>query len=175
MKEEKEEVLYKFEELKHELYSPRLIRFVSNLGNGYNVVILYKELEVLLLEYKSPSRLLHWVNEEEYPVSYKVLKYLDKDNPEYMDQFVEAYEVTRLMERLIDQPPKIILDTPKTRRLWKPVFQFRKNGEFVREYLSAQHAEAGTGVKAGNITEATNGKLQSAGGYLWSKNRDFTK
>ncbi len=175
MKEEKEEILYKFEELKHELYSPRLIRFVSNKGNGYNAVILYKELEALLINYKSASRLLPWVNEEEYPVSYKVLRYLDKDTPEYMERFVEAYEVVRLAERLIDKPPKEILDTPKTRRLWKEVHQFRKSGEYVTTFLSAQHAEAGTGVKAGNITAATNGKLQSAGGYLWSKNRDFTK
>jgi hypothetical protein len=171
--ETKKEVLYKFQELKHEIFSPRLIRFVSNLGNGYTATVLYKELEVLLLGYRCASKILPWVSEEEYPVSYKVLKYLDGDDPKYMDQFVEAYEVTRLLERLIDQPPKVIVDSPKTRAMWKPVYQWRRNGEFVKEHLSAQHAELATGIYSNNITAATNRKLKSAGGFYWSKNRDF--
>lgn len=48
-----------------------------------------------------------------------------------------------------------------------PVFQYTKNGVFVKEYRSAVEAERETGICSQNISKCRAGKLPSAGGYIW--------
>lgn len=48
----------------------------------------------------------------------------------------------------------------------KKVYQYRKDGTFVREYLSASEAMRITDI--GHIIECCNGKRKSAGGCLWA-------
>ena len=49
----------------------------------------------------------------------------------------------------------------------KKVLQFTKSGEFIREWPSAYEAERELGIAQPNICSCCNGKLKSAGGYVW--------
>lgn len=49
----------------------------------------------------------------------------------------------------------------------KPILQFTKNGELVKEYPSLMEASRLTQINQGNISSCCNGKLHSAGKYLW--------
>lgn len=49
----------------------------------------------------------------------------------------------------------------------KPILQFTKDGEFVREWQSARIIEKQTGWSAGNISWACLGHRKSAYGFVW--------
>ena len=49
----------------------------------------------------------------------------------------------------------------------KPIIQRERNGYFENRFKSMQEAARITGVPAANIWKCCNGKLKSAGGYLW--------
>lgn len=49
----------------------------------------------------------------------------------------------------------------------KKVLQFTKQGEFVKEYPSTSEASKQTRINQGNISNCCNGKLHSAGKFLW--------
>jgi hypothetical protein len=49
----------------------------------------------------------------------------------------------------------------------KKVLQFDKDGEFVKEYPSTSEASRQTGIGQSNISNCCNGKLHSAGKFLW--------
>lgn len=49
----------------------------------------------------------------------------------------------------------------------KPVEQYTKDGQFVKEYPSAIEAERQTGISSANICTCCKGRLKTAGGYIW--------
>ena len=51
--------------------------------------------------------------------------------------------------------------------LSKKIMQFTKSGEFVREWPSAYEASRQLGIAQPSICRCCNGKLKSAGGYVW--------
>lgn len=51
-----------------------------------------------------------------------------------------------------------------------PVCQYTKLGQFVAEYVSAREAERQTGIN--HIGRCCNGKLNSAGGYIWRRKQE---
>ena len=52
-------------------------------------------------------------------------------------------------------------------KLSKKVLQLTKSGEFIREWPSATEASRQLVISQGNICSCCNGKLKSAGGYVW--------
>ena len=55
----------------------------------------------------------------------------------------------------------------------KKVFQYTKDGKFVKEFYSTQEAKRCTGINQGNIWACCAGRYKSAGGYIWKfKNND---
>lgn len=52
----------------------------------------------------------------------------------------------------------------------KKVYQYKKDGSFLQEYISLREAERQTGIFASSIGHAIKGRgySKSAGGYLWS-------
>lgn len=50
----------------------------------------------------------------------------------------------------------------------KTVFQYAKNGAFIRKYNSIQEASDITGIKHCNISNTITGIQKSAGGFIWS-------
>lgn len=51
----------------------------------------------------------------------------------------------------------------------KPIEQYTKTGEFVARYISRKEAFAETGVAQSSICRCANGKLKSAGGFIWKE------
>ena len=54
----------------------------------------------------------------------------------------------------------------------KKVLQLTKSGEFIREWPSLREAERELGIAKSNICSCCNGKLKSAGGYVWKYPED---
>lgn len=52
------------------------------------------------------------------------------------------------------------------------VFQYSKEGDFVSEYESSSEAERQTGINACSIALVCKGKRYSAGGYIWSYDKN---
>ena len=52
-------------------------------------------------------------------------------------------------------------------KLSKPVLQYTKSGEFVKEWKSAKDVQRNLGYFHNNISYCCNGKLKSAYGYVW--------
>lgn len=50
----------------------------------------------------------------------------------------------------------------------KPINQFNKNGDFIKEWLGAKQAGVNLFINASDITQCCLGKKKSAGGYIWS-------
>lgn len=53
----------------------------------------------------------------------------------------------------------------------KPVMQFTKDGDFIKEYESVMEASRQTNIRNGHISRCCNGGSKTAGGYKWT----FTK
>lgn len=49
----------------------------------------------------------------------------------------------------------------------KPVLQFTKQGEFIKEHPSTMEAQRQTRVLNGNISLCCSGRRKSAGGFIW--------
>ena len=49
----------------------------------------------------------------------------------------------------------------------RKIIQFTKSGEFIKEWQSATEASRRLGIAQQNICSCCNGKLKSAGGYVW--------
>lgn len=49
----------------------------------------------------------------------------------------------------------------------KPILQYTKDGEFIREWTSASEASRVIGIHQGDITNCCKGKRKSAGGLVW--------
>ena len=49
----------------------------------------------------------------------------------------------------------------------KKILQFTKSGEFIKEWTSMSEAERELGIAHSSISGCCNGKLKSAGGYVW--------
>ena len=48
-----------------------------------------------------------------------------------------------------------------------PVIQFTKDGEFIKEWISAKEAQRQLGISQSNICACCKGKGKTAGGYIW--------
>ena len=56
----------------------------------------------------------------------------------------------------------------------KKVIQFTKSGEFIREWPSTREAGRELGITNSHICGCCNGKLKSAGGYIWRYAEDLS-
>lgn len=52
-------------------------------------------------------------------------------------------------------------------KLSKPVLQFDRDGNFIREWTSAKKVNEETGIDHSHISKCCLGKRKSAGGYVW--------
>lgn len=50
---------------------------------------------------------------------------------------------------------------------YRPILQFTKSGEFVKEYPSLCEVERQTGIRRCNIYLCCRGRYKSSGGYVW--------
>jgi group I intron endonuclease len=54
-----------------------------------------------------------------------------------------------------------------SKALKKPIIQYTKDGEFIKEWPSLSDAAKSLGIHNGCISSACTGKRKSAGGFLW--------
>lgn len=52
-------------------------------------------------------------------------------------------------------------------KMWVPICQYTKDGQFVAEYKSFIDAETCTGIYHSNISKVCSGKRPYAGGFVW--------
>lgn len=55
----------------------------------------------------------------------------------------------------------------KDNRFSKPILQYNKNGELMKEYENAEEAYRITGIASSHIRECCNGLRKTSGGYCW--------
>ena len=49
----------------------------------------------------------------------------------------------------------------------KPILQYTKEGEFIKEWIGTREAERVLGIAHSSITRCCQGKRKSAGGFVW--------
>ena len=49
----------------------------------------------------------------------------------------------------------------------KPILQYTKDGEFIKEYASLKDACLHTGANAGSVSNVCTGKRKTANGFVW--------
>jgi len=52
-------------------------------------------------------------------------------------------------------------------KICRPVLQFDKSGEFIREFATMKKAEVITSINVGSICRCCRGQGKSAGGFIW--------
>lgn len=67
--------------------------------------------------------------------------------------------------------PEIIRGLNKRGRTPRAVYCFNKNGALFQEFSSIKEAHEKTGIQASNINMCCNGRIKSAGGFIWSYNK----
>ena len=49
----------------------------------------------------------------------------------------------------------------------KPILQYTKEGQFIKEWIGTREAERVLGINQSNITQCCKGTRKSAGGFVW--------
>lgn len=62
----------------------------------------------------------------------------------------------------------------KTKTSPRKVYQFSKDGTFIKEWFCSQEAQRDLGIYSSVIRQCCNGVRYSAGGYIWSYDKDKT-
>ena len=57
----------------------------------------------------------------------------------------------------------------------KPILQYSKSGEFIREWQGAHEVERVLGIGNSHIIACCKGKLKSAGGFVWKYKEERTE
>ena len=50
----------------------------------------------------------------------------------------------------------------------KPILQYTKDGEFIKEWIGTREAERVIGINHSNITKCCKGKRKYSGGFVWT-------
>ena len=86
----------------------------------------------------------------------RIGKHLSDDTKKKMSE-------SRIGKHLSDDTKKKI-----SKSLSKPILQYTKDGEFIKEWTSCIEASKVLGIHHGNITTCCKGKLKSAYGFVWT-------
>lgn len=85
-----------------------------------------------------------------------------RQNYNHSDETKEKMRIRKLGKKMSEEHLK-----NNTLSKYKPVLQFTKNGEFVKEWLGASYIRDELGYNQGNITAVCNKKRKAAHGYIW--------
>lgn len=143
----------------------------KNIANkaGYNVEIVATgltkeeavELEILLIQHY--SNLCNWtIGGEVGCLGYK-------HTPEAIQKIGEASK-GRKLPPMSEERKELIREIGKN-KTWKPhikaVKQYNKDGDFIKEWESAEQAGQQLKINSANICSCRNGKRKTAGGFIW--------
>jgi group I intron endonuclease len=137
-------------------------RYLQNVVNKYGIEgIRFEILEIVETEDRNII-----LEREQY--------YLDSLNPTYNSSKTArcptvAYTAERKKATSIRMKGKKLPATVYN-DIRVPVYQFDKQGKFLKKYNSIQEASDKTKTDRASISNSASGKRKSAGGYLWSYN-----
>lgn len=108
------------------------------------------------------------------------IRYLQREielrDSQYMSKKKTIDELIDGIDNLIKCPPPNIIAPSfwqhKSKKRIKPtsvIRQYTMEGNFLKEFESVSTAASETGLRVDTITNATSGRRNSAGGYLWKK------
>lgn len=86
-------------------------------------------------------------------------KTMTKDAIEKRKRTLEERKGTETYRQFIEKKRRV--------RFCKPVEQYDKHGNKIAEYFSASEAARELGLSSTTISDAANGRLKTAGGYIW--------
>jgi len=81
----------------------------------------------------------------------------------YIKQTTKGYKHTDSAKQLMREARLGKIGGPRA----KPVLQYDLEGNFIREYASANNADVTLGLSSGNVYMACTGKKKSVGGFMW--------
>lgn len=62
---------------------------------------------------------------------------------------------------------KHLSEEVKSKKKYKKILQFNKNGEFIKEYESIKAASVALSISSTNIVSALKGRSKTAANYIW--------
>ena len=141
---------------------------ITDNGNGYKIVCLSKDK-------KKQNKYVHRLVAEAFidnPQDYKEINHIDNDtsnnrvdNLEWCDR---SYNIKYSYDIGFHVAPKNMLGRKgKEHPISKPVKQYDLEGNFIKEYESANLASIETGICYMSIKKCRCGKQHTAGGYVW--------
>ena len=93
-----------------------------------------------------------------------------KEHPEAREHAArktkEYYQNPEVKRWKSEERKRFFAEHPE-KKTTKAVAQFREDGMFIAEFVSAREAEAKTGVSYKKISAVVTGKQKTAGGYVW--------
>ncbi len=132
------------------------LKIFLNCISGRKYVVLFKNS-------KTYTKLVHRLVAEAFipnPNNYKEINHIDEDftnncvnNLEWCTRKYNVNYGTRTQRQ--------------KEKMYKPVLQFNKNGEFIKEYKSINQASEETGAYAQAISKVCKGERITAGKYIW--------
>lgn len=167
----------------HLRYVPERIKKPQRASDGYPAYTLCKDC-------KSRTVRTHLLLAKAFIPNPDNKGYVDHINTDINDFRLEnlrwvtakenANNPTTLKKRKLLDKKKISRKTLQTkidrccRTAPKKVYQFLKDGTFIKEWFCPQEVQRELGIFSSVIRQCCNGKLYSAGGYLWSYDKDKT-
>lgn len=102
-----------------------------------------------------------------------VLRITGRDNIVNFIQFLQYDSKSIGLKRKVDIANKILklYEENPPKELTKHVFQYNKQGEFIKEYVSAKEGGKAVGVKESAIRNCLNGLSKSSSGFIWKYNK----
>lgn len=137
----------------------KILKLCLDKSNGYYIVMLYKNGI-------SKKYSVHRLVAEAFIPNPDNLPTVDHINRIRTDNRIEnlRWADYRLQRENCDKEPnKIALKESCS----KPVLQYTKGGQFIKEYPSITEAGRNTGINYSSICQCCLGKRKSAGGYIW--------
>jgi hypothetical protein len=99
-----------------------------------------------------------------------------KEHRRKLSEVNKGKKLSKETRRKISEAGKGVVPSKETRNKLskangKIVYQYSKEGLFLNEFSSTILASKETGVNRGDLNSCCNGKLKTAGGYIWRYNK----
>lgn len=139
------------------------------IGSSTNLAKRKNEHFRLLRKNKHKNRYLQFsFNKNPDVFKFKVIEYVSLCSLLIREQFyLDKYFDNQ--ESCYNMNPKSESSKGRTPRNTKKVYMFNKKGQKIDEFSSILEASKITDINTASISLCANGKLKSAGGFMWSK------
>lgn len=143
---------------------------VNSIKNNYRVnwlnCLLKNNLKPIL-EIIEKCEYFQWEEREKYWIDFYRNKGANLCNSTYGGSGILG------LKRSLETKLKISKNNAKTNKIYKKVYQFDKEGNFIKEYENPTIASNETNIKITKILRCCNNLYRIGAGYMWSYDKDF--